>query len=113
MKNMMARLDRLEADIRRTRSAHSDPFADGVLDMLTDDELRELGNLFRCHGVDELEGLPTDAYARAMEILSTARQRIHPARWPASSAPGYDVMTSIREQYEASQARRREAEHHS
>lgn len=113
MKSLSQRLDKLESDIRRMRSAHSDPFADGVLERLTDDELRELGNLFRCHGVDGLEGLPSEALARAMELISTARQRSHPAPWPASSAPGYDVMASIREQYEASQARRCEAEHHS
>lgn len=96
------RIARLEA---RHRTTESDPFADGVLERLTCAELGELGDLFRCHGVDELEDMPVDAQARAMELLSTARQRSDPAPWPASSAPGHDVMASIRELYEASRAR--------
>ena len=102
---MERRLDQLEKDIRRTRSARPDPFAAVELERLTDAELHELGDLFRCHGVDELEDMPVDAQARAMELLSTARQRSDPAPWPASSAPGHDVMASIRELYEASRAR--------
>lgn len=104
MKTMMARLDRLEADIRRTRSARSDPFADGVLERLTDAGLGELGDLFRCRGVDELEDMPVDAHARAMELLSAAKQRSQPAP-SRRDEPGYDPMAEIREVYEASKAR--------
>lgn len=106
MKSMKERrLDQLEANIRRMRLVRSDPFADGVLEWLTDTELLELGNLFQRHGVDEFEDLPKDAQAHRIELISTARQRSQPAPWPASNAPGYDVMASVRETYEASKAR--------
>lgn len=111
MKNMMARVDRLEADIRRTRSVRSDPFADGVLERLTYSELGELGDLFRHNAVEEFEDLPADALARAMELLSTARQRSNPAP-PRQLEPGFNVMDEINETYEASKARMK-AEHHS
>ncbi|MBU1223098.1 MAG: hypothetical protein KKA22_12925 [Gammaproteobacteria bacterium] len=103
------RIARLES---RYRSAAPDPFTDGVLDRLTDAELHELSDLFRHNGAEEFKDLPADVHARAMELLSTARQRSDPAPWPASSAPGYDAMASIRELYEASQARLLGAAHH-
>lgn len=95
------RVARLEA--RRPVSPH-DPFADGVLERLTYSELAELGDLFRDNGVDEVEGLPADAHDRAMELLSIARQRSHPAPHRRDE-PGYDPMADIRATYEASQAR--------
>lgn len=92
------RIARLEA---RRPPVRPDPFADGVLEKLTDSEL---GDLFRHNGVEEFEDLPIDLRARAMELLSTARQRSHPAP-PRQMEPGFDVMADIREVYEASQAR--------
>lgn len=88
MKSMMARLDRLETDVRRTRSAHSGPFADGVLDRLTDAELHELGDLFRRHGAEYLEDMPADAQARAMELLAAARARPVQSTNPAAARAG-------------------------
>ncbi len=94
------RIARLEA---RHRPTESDPVTMAALDLLDDAELHELGDLFRHNGVDELEDLPAASLARATELLAAARQRSDPAPWPASSAPGYDVMARIRELYEASQ----------
>lgn len=102
------RITRLEGRLRQTRS---DPLTAHALDRMTLSELGELEALLQ--GADSVNDLPDEPRARVMELIDAASQRSHPAPWPASSAPGYDVMASIREQYEASQARRREAEHHS
>lgn len=106
MKNMMARLDKLESDIRRTRSARLDPLTNHVLERMTMPELVELEGLLRDAGDPYIvSDLPDEPRTRAMELIDAASQRTQPAPWPASSAPGYDVMASIHESYEASQAR--------
>lgn len=85
MRNLTVRLDKLEADIRRTRSAHSDPVTMAALDLLDDDELNEVGGLFRTHGVEWTADLPQDAQARVLALLAGAKARAVQLRNPASA----------------------------
>lgn len=72
---MERRLDKLESDIRRVRSAHSDPITMAALDLLTDDELAEMRNLFNPHESQYWDEMPVDVQNRAMAILDSARAR--------------------------------------
>lgn len=80
------RVARLEA--HRSASPADDLFAFDLLDRLTDDELAELGGLFRSHGAEYLAGMPADAQARALALLARAKVRLVQSSNQASARPG-------------------------
>lgn len=66
------RITRLEDRFRPTQH---DPVTAAALDLLDDDELNELGRLFRTHGVEWTAALPQDAQARVLALLDAGKAR--------------------------------------
>lgn len=66
------RITRLEDRLRPTQH---DPVTMAALDLLDDDELNEVGGLFRTHGVEWTADLPQDAQAHVLALLAGAKAR--------------------------------------
>lgn len=99
----MSLANRITALESRLRAAPSSPMTAAALGLLTIAELCELEALLQ--DVDSVIDLPDEPRARVLSLIESANQRNQPASWPASNAPGYDVMASIRETYEATRSR--------
>lgn len=83
MKSLSKRVDRLEGSARRMRSACEDPVTITALDRLTDDELAEIGGLFRSHGAEWTADLPQEAQNRVLALLANAKDRAVQSANPA------------------------------
>lgn len=81
------RVTRLE-DRFRPAQHFDDPITMAALDLLDDDELNEVGGLFRTHGVEWTADLPQDAQARVLALLAGAKARAVQLRNPASARTG-------------------------
>lgn len=87
MRNIENRIERLE-EIQRMRPACEDPVTMATLDLLSDDELAEVGGLFRSHGAEWTADLPLDAQARVLALLANAKDRAVQSSNTARARPG-------------------------